>query len=159
MVFRKGGILSRREKWVYNVAEIEIVNQFNYLGIIFTPGGSFIHETKTLSGKVLRVLCSLISMTKHLDIPLNMRNLFDSYVCSILSCASEIWGLTSAMRVDRVQRKFCKWTLNLKQSANNLAVCSELEIYPLIVERKTRIVKYWLKLISILTLLAYIGNG
>ena len=71
-----------------------------------------------------------------------MINLFDSYVCSISNYASEIWGLTSAMRIDRVQRKFCKWTLNVKQFTNNLAVCSELEIYPV------RIVKYWLKLIS-----------
>ena len=149
MVFRKGGILSRREKWLYNGAEIEIVNQFNYLGIIFTPGGSFIQATKPLSGKALRALCSLLSITKHLDIPLNiMINLFDSYVCSILNYASEIWGLTSAMRIDRVQRKFCKWTLNVKQSTNNLAICSELGIYPLIIERKVRIVKYWLKLIS-----------
>ena len=84
MVFRKGRILSRREKWLYNGAEIEIVNQFNYLGIIFTPGGSFIQATKTLSGKALRALCSLLSITKQLDIPLNiMINLFDSNVCSI----------------------------------------------------------------------------
>ena len=149
MVFRKGGILSRREKWLYNGADIELVNQFNYLGIIFTPGGSFIQATKTLSDKALRALCSLLSITKHLDIPLNiMINLFDSYVCSILNYASEIWGRTSAVRIDRVQRKFCKWTLNVKQSTNNLAVCSDLGIYPLIIERKIRIVKYWLKLIS-----------
>ena len=77
-----------------------------------------------------------------------MINLFDSYVCSILNYASEIWGFTSAMRIDRVQRKFCKWTMNEKQSTNNLAVCSGLGIYALIVERKVRIVMYWLKLIS-----------
>ena len=77
-----------------------------------------------------------------------MINQFDSYACLILNYASEIWGLTSAVRIDRVQRKFCKWMLNVKQSTNNLAVCIELGIYPLIIERKMRIVKYWLKLIS-----------
>ena len=70
MVSRKGGILSRCEKWLYNGAEMEIVNQFNYVCIIFTPGGSFIQATKTLSGKALRALCSLLSITKHLDVPL-----------------------------------------------------------------------------------------
>ena len=54
MVFRKGGILSCVEKWYHNSAEIEIVNQLNYLGVVFTPGGSFIQATKTLSGKALR---------------------------------------------------------------------------------------------------------
>ena len=65
-----------------------------------------------------------------------MINLFDSYICSILNYASEIRGLTSAMRIDRVQRKLCKWTFNVRQSTNYLAVCSGLEIYPLIIERK-----------------------
>lgn len=52
IVFRKGGLLSQRERWFYNGAEIEIVNQFNYLGVVFTPGGSFIKASKTLSGKL-----------------------------------------------------------------------------------------------------------
>lgn len=149
MVFRKGGLLSRRERWYYNGTEIEVVNQFNYLGVVFTPSGSFIQATKTLSGKALRALCSLLSITKSLEVPLNiMINLFNSFVCSILHYASEIWGFTSAIRIDRVQRKFCKWMLNVKQSTNNLAICSELGLYPTFIERHVRIVKYWLKLNS-----------
>ena len=149
MVFRKGGILSRVEKWYYNGVEIEIVNQFNYLGVVFTPGGSFIQATKTLSGKALRALCALLSITKSLEVPLDiMINLFNSFVSSILLYASETWGFTSAIAIDRVQRKFCKWMLNVKQSTHNLAICSELGLYPMIIERQVRIIKYWLKLNS-----------
>ena len=36
----------------------------------------------------------------------------------------------------------------MKQSTNNLGVCSELGMYRLIFERKVRIVMYWLKLIT-----------
>ena len=35
MVFRKGGILPRDLKFYYNGIEIEIVNTFSYLGIVF----------------------------------------------------------------------------------------------------------------------------
>ena len=116
---------------------------------MFTPGGSFIHATKTLSGKAIRALCSLIAITKSLEVPLDiMINLFNYFVCSVLLYASEILGFTSALRIDRVQRKFCKWMLNVKQSTNNLSICSELGLYPLIIERQVRIVKYWLKLNS-----------
>ena len=54
----------RDEKWYYNGVEIEIVNQLNYLGVVFTSGGSFIQATKPLSGKTLMALCALLSLTK-----------------------------------------------------------------------------------------------
>ena len=41
MIFRKGGILPRNLKFYYNDEELEIVNTFSYLGIIFSPGSSF----------------------------------------------------------------------------------------------------------------------
>ena len=149
MVFRKGGVLAEDLKWYFNGVEIEIVSQFNYLGVVFTPGGSFIQATKTLSGKALRALCSLLSITKSLEVPLDiMINLFHSFVSSILLYASETWGFTSAVEIDKVQRKFCKWMLNVKQSTNNLAICSELGLYPMIIERQVRIIKYWIKLNS-----------
>ena len=143
MVFRKGGRLSNNEQWFYNGVTLEIVNQFNYLGLVFTSGGSFMQATKTLSGKALRAMCSLLSITRNMEVPLNiMLNLFDSFVCSILSYASEIWGFMNAERIERVQRKFCKWMLNVKQSTNNLAIVSELGRFPMCIERKIRIVKY-----------------
>ena len=130
MVFRKGGRLSNNEQWFYNGVTLEIVNQFNYLGLVFTSGGSFMQATKTLSGKALGAMCSLLSVTRNMEVPINiMLNLFDSFVCSILSYASEIWGFMNAERIERVQRKFCKWMLNVKQSTNNLAIVSELGLF------------------------------
>ena len=36
LVFRKGGYLSRREKWFYKGNQIEVVNSYCYLGFTFT---------------------------------------------------------------------------------------------------------------------------
>ncbi|WP_419652784.1 reverse transcriptase domain-containing protein, partial [Thiolapillus sp.] len=36
MVFRKGGHLSKHEKWYYDGAEMEVVNKYSYLGFVFT---------------------------------------------------------------------------------------------------------------------------
>ena len=49
VVFRKGGILSHHDHWFYSGQEIEIVNSFTYLGVVFSSGGSFMLNTKTLS--------------------------------------------------------------------------------------------------------------
>ena len=52
VVFRKGGILNRNECLTYAGEDIEIVNSFNYLGIVLTSGGAFVKATKTLACKL-----------------------------------------------------------------------------------------------------------
>ena len=37
MVFRKGGRLSKNDKWTFQGNNIEVVSFFKYLGIYFTP--------------------------------------------------------------------------------------------------------------------------
>ena len=63
VVFRKGGPLSQQERWTYGNEEIEIVNNFNYLGVVLSSGGSFIKATSTLSGKALKAANSLLQIT------------------------------------------------------------------------------------------------
>ena len=51
MVFRKGGNLRQNEKWTYAGENIEIVSNFNYLGIVLSSGGSFVKATNNSSRK------------------------------------------------------------------------------------------------------------
>ena len=41
MIFRKGGILPSDQDFFLNGSSLEIVNNFSYLGIVFTTGDSF----------------------------------------------------------------------------------------------------------------------
>ena len=63
VVFRKGGRLTN-EHWTYKGQEIEVVNSFNYLGIVLTSGGSFIQASKTLADKALMVMYCLFECLK-----------------------------------------------------------------------------------------------
>ena len=54
MVFRKGGLIRQNEMFTYAGDVIEIVNSFNYLGIVLSSGGSFVKATNTLVGKSLK---------------------------------------------------------------------------------------------------------
>ncbi len=47
VIFHKGR-LKKGYRWVYNNNPIEIVNNFNYLGIVVSSSGSFIQATNTL---------------------------------------------------------------------------------------------------------------
>ena len=144
VVFRKGGNLGQNDKWFYGGSEIEIVNSFTYLGVVFSSGGSFVPNTKTLSGKALKSMHQLLQLLREVDTPINIAfNLFDSLVASILSYGCEVWGFMNAECTERVHKKFCKYIINVKQTTNNNALYSELGRYPLVIERRIRIVKYW----------------
>lgn len=147
---KKGGILSRQEKWTYAGETVEIVNSFNYLGIVLSSGGAFIKATNTLVGKALKSMNALFAITKSMQVPTDvMFNLFDSFVLSILNYGCEVWGFSTAQNVERVHRKFCKWLINVKMSTNNLSLAAEFGRFPLIISRQVRIIKYWLNLHSI----------
>ena len=51
MVFRKGGHLSKHEKWYYDGAEMVVVNKYAYLGFVFTTTLSVEQGTDHLVAK------------------------------------------------------------------------------------------------------------
>ena len=59
MVFRKRGRLPNNLNFIYNNVNIEIVNTFCYLGIVFTSGGSSFEIHKTLSKQALKAVFTL----------------------------------------------------------------------------------------------------
>ena len=67
MVSLKGGQLPRNLKFYYDGSDLSIVNSFSYLGVVFTPGGSFSLAQDTLSGQaqkaIFRLNCYLYKFT------------------------------------------------------------------------------------------------
>jgi len=62
-ILRKGSCLPQGLNFYYNTILIETVNNFSYLGVVFTVGGSFSEAQNTLSGKALK---SLFKLNKYL---------------------------------------------------------------------------------------------
>ena len=57
---------------------------------------------------------------------------FDKIISPILLYGSEIWGTRYAGSIEYVDRKFCKYVLNVSINASNAAVLGELGRRPLI---------------------------
>ncbi|MCG8035193.1 MAG: hypothetical protein JAZ03_23855 [Candidatus Thiodiazotropha taylori] len=149
MVFRKRGALRRGESWTYNNQEIEVVNEFNYLGTIFKYTGNFSSNTEYIVGKALKALNVLLVNCKKLPLkPKILCQLFDAFVGSILLYASEIWGFSKSKEIERVHLKFCKRVLNVRLNTCTAGVYGELGRYPLYISRYVRIVKYWCKVLN-----------
>ena len=62
MVFRKGGFPPQNLRFMYDGQNLEIVNKFVYLGIVFTTGGAFTETFNTLAGQGGK---AIFKMTKY----------------------------------------------------------------------------------------------
>lgn len=98
MVFRKGCQLPRNLKLYYNGSELFIAEAFSYLGLVFTPSGSFSLAQKTLSPQAQKVIFRLNGyLYNFTDIFLYHKlELFDKLVAPILNYAAEVWGFCKA---------------------------------------------------------------
>ena len=68
----------------------------------------------------------------------------------ILSYGSEIWGLRKADPIEKFHLSFLKSVLAVKTSTPNCFIYGELGVYPLSLDRKVRVIKYWLKIVRFL---------
>ena len=60
---------------------------------------------------------------------------------------AEIWGYTYSEEIERIQTKFCKQYLSLRQNTNDDFALGECGRFPLAVSYMTQAIKYWLKLL------------
>ena len=149
MVFRKRINSNITYHWTYGNVELEVVNCFNYLGTVFNYNGSFSVNQETLAGKGLKALNVLLNKLRSLFIKSSVQcKLFDAFVGSTMNYAAEVTGFGKCKEIERVHLKFCKNLLKVKQSTCSLAVYSELGRFPLFVNRYTRVIKYWAKVIQ-----------
>ncbi len=131
-----------------NGAEIEVVNEYKYLGLVFTVTGSLKTGVNTLVAQANKALFSLMKSAARLDYPSPkvLCHLFDSLVRPILEYASEVWFPSVNEEAELLHRRFCKFALGLPTSTTNAAVYGELGRLPLNVRQKIALLKYWFRI-------------
>ena len=113
MVFRKGGILPKDISFYNQGCQIEIVQSFKYLGVVFTVGGSFSEAQNTLAGHAHKAIFKLNKYLYKFTFisPKHKLELFDKLITPILNYASEIWGFKQANSIERIHLQYCKKAL------------------------------------------------
>ena len=131
VVFRRRGGLGADEFWTYNGTELQTVNDFNYLGVVFNYTGSFALNQQTLTGKAVRAMHVLFQNIRNFDFhPKTCCLLFYAFVASILDYSCEVWGYTKLKPLERIHLKYCKKILNVKLSTSNVGVYGDFGRYP-----------------------------
>ena len=151
MVFRKGGFLGRLEKWYYGEERIEVVNKYKYLGYTLTTKLSVDIALAEYAGKAKGRIVSIFRALYRLgtiDLGVFFR-LFDSQVKPILLYGAEIWGMKQRDIIEKVHLFACKKLLGVSAKTPNAFIYFELNRYPLIIDARVKVYKYWLKLLAL----------
>ena len=151
MIFRKSGQLPRNMAFVYDNEPLEIVSTMRYLGIVFTPGGSFSEAQNTLAGQAQK---AIFKMNKYLHkftflTPKHKLELFDKLITPILNYGCQVWGFIQANAIERVHIQFCKRLLGVKKMTQNDFIYGELGRTNCITKRYILIIKYWFKILDV----------
>ena len=94
MVFRNRDRVPADNCWNYKGQTIEIVDDFNYLGVVFSYTGNFNSNISALVGKGLKALNTFVAnVNKYCFKPKTFCQLSDAFVGSILNYSCEVWGL------------------------------------------------------------------
>ena len=93
LVFRKRGRIPQDVQFTFENIILEVVDDFNYLGVIMNYTGTFVLNQQNLLGKGLKAMNTLLANVKTFNFtPKTLCQLFDSFVGSVVSYGCEVWG-------------------------------------------------------------------
>ena len=150
VVFQKSSCGKCSTNFVYRNKVLEIVPFFKFLGLYLKNNGSFALHFKEIIKSARKALFSLKKtlQTNPEIVPTMQLDLFNSMVLPILFYGCEVWGFCQADPLERFYISFLKNVLCVKQSTPNCFVYGEFGLFPLILGRKLRIIKYWFKILN-----------
>ena len=159
MIFNKKGHLIKNFTFTYGNTALKITNEYCYLGVIFTPSGSFQNAMVRLKDKALKAYFK-VRENLYSNSYKCSSTLFRTLVQPIISYGSEIWAPYLCKNIndtnfvnicdkppgENVHIKFCKTVLGVHKKATNNAVRGELGSYPILISMIALAIKYWWKL-------------
>ena len=149
VVFRKGGYLGARERWICDGCMMRVVNSYKYLGICFSTRLSFYHACQDLVSRAKRALLCIVSKLYRIDCnSINVfLKIFDAQVQPVVLYGAEIWGLDSSSSViDNVHLFGLKRYLGVDRRTSNDLVYGEVGRFPIQINESVCCIRYWLKL-------------
>ena len=146
----KTGRKSLREKWHIDGKMIEVVDKFEYLGLVLACSNSWCHAIDKRIEKATKAMYYTLSqMRRFCRVPRKiLLRIFDSQIAPILLYGCELWGLTDLARVEKVATKFYRILLSIPQNSSVDFVRGELGRRSLKLIIYKRVLNFWFKVMS-----------
>ena len=92
IIFSRGKV-RKHIKFALDGTELEVVDQYTYLGVTFNYNNTFYKSIERQISQAKKSMFSLITKSRRLDVPIDITlDLFDKLVLPILIYGSEVWG-------------------------------------------------------------------
>jgi hypothetical protein len=159
MIFNKSGHSINKDQFMYGNVPLQLCNEYSYLGITFTPSGSFTTAINSLKDKASKAFFKIRENLYGSSVKCSFK-LFTTLLRPILSYGCEIWApyllkglkngnfinICDKISSETLHIKFCKLILGVHRKTTNNAVRGELGIHPLLIFMLSLSLKYWWKL-------------
>ncbi len=109
--------------------ELEIVENFKYLAILFSKNGKFLQARKAVLSQSTRAMFLVLSKIPKICLPIDITlDVFDHMIYPVLTYGCEIWGYENCTMLERLHLKFCNYLFNNKSTTFqvNNTVCNGL---------------------------------
>lgn len=145
-------IFGRKKKntgFKINDKNIEIVNEFKYLGVIFSKNRYFTKHRKYSCDKATQLYYHLLRKIKPLNLPIECQiDLFDQMILPVLTYGCEITGINNIEQLEKIRLQYYKKILKLRQSTPGYMVLGETGKFSLESTIKKRMIKFWTTLVT-----------
>jgi len=151
VVYRKGGYLSKHEKWNIDSHPVNVANSYKYLGLHFSTKLSIKYALRELAMKGRAGTMQIIKGLMKVNClqPKLLFKLFDSQIRPMLLYGAEIWGLQDTQVVESVHLLACKKLLNVAARTPNTMVYGDTGRLPLFIYAHCRCIKFWTRLVKL----------
>ena len=134
-------------KFQFGEKQLEVTDQYKYLGLIFNFNGKFTKAKKLLYDKGTRAMFALLRRGRQLQLPVDiMIHLFDILVKPVLLYGSEIRAHEGTEILEKLHLRFCKYILLVNKTVCSNMVYGELGEYPVILSAQTRMIMFWVNI-------------
>ena len=142
--------LTNERDFYYDYDKVDIVEDFVYLGVLFTFNGKFNKTKNRLLDQARKAMFSLIKKSRKLDLSISVQlHLFNTMIVPILLYGAEVWAFEDLKILDQFQLQYCKMILKLKKTNPSCMIYHELGITPISVQAQLRLLSYWGKFIDV----------
>ncbi len=149
LVFCKRKFNKTRMVFTFGDVNLEMIDEYVYLGILFSHNGRFHKAINRMCGQAEKAMYALIRKIRRLNLPVDLQfQMFDAMVKPILLYGCEAWGTEKLDIIERLHLKFIKLCLKLRKSTPNVMVYGESGRHPLSLDVKHRMVSFWAKLVT-----------